>query len=288
MSLRALRSLVAIARHGSFARAAETLGLTPSAVSLHVKTLETEFAVALFDRSHRAVRLTEAGREALLRAEAILAAWDGMGEALASGPDLVGQLRLGAVQTALAGPLPDALARLRAAHPRLRISVSSGMSAELARRIGDGELDAAITTQPVPPWPQGLRFTPAYGHGFWVVAAPHLAGRDARALLTTEPFLRFDKRAWAGRLIDDELRRQAIPVTELMEIDSQEALLRMAANGLGVAIVPLDEREFERAPPLARQPFGSPQLTRSMGLLERDDSARVRFSAALIAELRER
>ncbi|QDL94632.1 LysR family transcriptional regulator (plasmid) [Paroceanicella profunda] len=286
MSLRALRSLVAISRHGSFARAAETLGLTPSAVSLHVKLLEAEFGVALFDRSRRSVRLTEAGREALARAEDILAAWDGIAEALSRGPDLVGQLRLGAVQTALAGPLPDALARLRREHPRLRISVASGMSAELARRIDDGDLDAAITTEPVPPWPRGLRFTPAYGHGFWVVAAPALAGRDPRSLLTTEPFLRFDKRAWAGRLIDAELRRQGIAVTDLMEIDSQEALLHMAANGLGVAIVPMDEADFERSPPLTRMPFGTPQLTRRMGLLEREDSGRARFSAALVETLR--
>ena len=53
MSLRALRTLIAIAQHGSFARAADTVHLTQSAVSLHIKSLEEEINASLFDRSRR-------------------------------------------------------------------------------------------------------------------------------------------------------------------------------------------------------------------------------------------
>ena len=73
MSLRALRTLVAIARHRTFARAGEAIGLTQSAVSLQVKSLEEEFNVRLFDRSRREPALTEAGRIVLAQAEQILA-----------------------------------------------------------------------------------------------------------------------------------------------------------------------------------------------------------------------
>ena len=62
MSLRALRTLQAIARHGSFAAAGKAVGLTQSAVSLQVKVLEEEFGAPLFDRSRRLPVLTEAGR----------------------------------------------------------------------------------------------------------------------------------------------------------------------------------------------------------------------------------
>lgn len=151
MSLKALRTLVTIARHGTFARAADILSLTPSAVSLHIRSLEEELQVCLFDRSRRQVSLTEAGHLAVERAEGILAAYDEMADALVSGPGLHGRLKIGAIQTALAGRLPAALVRIKAEHPHLHISVLSGMSAELARRVEDGELDAAITTEPVPP-----------------------------------------------------------------------------------------------------------------------------------------
>ncbi|MFY7958763.1 MAG: LysR family transcriptional regulator, partial [Elsteraceae bacterium] len=206
MSLRALRTLIAIARHGTFARAGDAIGLTQSAVSLHVKLLEAEFRASLFDRSRRRPTLTEAGLLALERAEALVANYDAIADEIAAGPGLRGRLRLGAIQSALAGPLPSALGRLKQEHPNLRISVASGMSAELAGRIDAGDLDAAITTHPVKPFPAGLAFTPLYADRFWIVAPPDAAGRDADALLTSLPFLRFDKRAWAGRMIEEELR----------------------------------------------------------------------------------
>ncbi len=286
MSLRALRSLVAIARHGSFIRAADVLGLTPSAVSLHVKALEDEFRTKLFDRSRRLVTLTEEGLAAVARAEAILVAYDGIADEIAGGAGLVGRLRLGAIQTALAGPLPEALASLRLEHPGLRISVISGLSAELAKQIDVGDLDAAVTTEPVKPYPADLAFTPLYVDYFWMVASTEHEGASLHHLLETQPFLRFDKRAWAGRIIEEELRRQGLRVREEMELDSQEALARMAASGLGVAIVPLADRDLTRLPPLVRIPFGEPQRERRIGLLESEDNPKRHLTTVLAEALR--
>ncbi|WP_119680864.1 LysR family transcriptional regulator [Indioceanicola profundi] len=287
MSLRALRTLVAIARHGTFGRAADALGLTQSAVSLHVKALEEEFRATLFDRSRRRPVLTEAGHLALQRAEAIIAAYDAIAGEIAAGPGLRGRLRLGAIQTALAGRLPQALGRLKREHPLLRISVASGMSAELAGRVDAGDIDAAVTTEPVKPYPAGLSFEPLYADRFWIIAPPDAAGADARELLTGLPFLRFEKRAWAGRMIEDELRRLGLRVREEMELDSQEALVRMAANGLGVAVVPLADKDLDRLPALTRLPFGEPQRERWVGLLQREDNALFPLTGVLAAALRQ-
>jgi len=281
VSLKALRTLVTIARHGTFARAADLLSLTPSAVSLHIKTLEDELQVPLFDRSRRQVVLTEAGQLAVARAETILAAYDELADALASGPSLRGRLRLGAIHTVLARRLPKALVWIKAYHPDLHISVASGMSAELARRIEDGDLDAAITTEPVSPYPQSLDYTPLFEDRFWAIASPELAGQSLPQLLASQPFLRFDKRAWAGRQIEQELRRQHLQVSEQMELDSQEALARMAVMGLGVAIIPMSDEDLQRLPPATCLPFGEPQLKRRVVLLEHEKSQRRHLSAVL-------
>jgi len=281
VSLKALRTLVTIARHGTFARAADLLSLTPSAVSLHIKTLEDELQVPLFDRSRRQVVLTEAGQLAVARAENILAAYDELADALASGPRLRGRLRLGAIHTVLARRLPKALVWIKAHHPDLHISVASGMSAELARRIEDGDLDAAITTEPVSPYPQSLDFTPLFEDRFWAIASPELAGQSLPQLLASQPFLRFDKRAWAGRQIEQELRRQHLQVSEQMELDSQEALAHMAVMGLGVAIIPVSDEDLQRLPPATCLPFGEPQLKRRVVLLEHEKSQRRHLSAVL-------
>ena len=169
MSLKALRTLVTIARHGTFARAADLLSLTPSAVSLHIKTLEDELQVVLFDRSRRQVVLTEAGQLAVARAETILAAYDELADALASGPSLRGRLRLGAIHTVLARRLPKALVWIKAHHPDqggARSRFEAGVAAD--RRL----LEAG--PEPAPP-------IEVYHRGVGAVAA-RLLVRTARRL----------------------------------------------------------------------------------------------------------
>jgi len=286
MSLRALRTLVAIAQHGSFARAAEAVCLTQSAVSLHVRTLEEDFKATLFDRSRRVPVLTDAGQRAVEQAREVLALYDGIAAELGESGELAGRLRIGAIQTALAGTLPAALAALRRSHPRLRVQVSSGMSAELAIRIDAGELDAAVTTEPVKPYPTGLVSTPLYREGFWIIGPPGLEGLDARRLLQEQPFIRFDRRAWAGRTIDRELRRMRLRVQTDMELDSQEAIVRMVASGLGVAVIPLSDRLLPQLSGLTRLPFCEPQQQRRVVLLEREDKPAGRLAVALAETIR--
>jgi DNA-binding transcriptional LysR family regulator len=287
MSLRALRTLVAIATHGSFVRAAEAVCLTQSAVSLHVRALEQDFDAMLFDRSRRVPVLTEAGRHAVERARQILALYDGIGAELGAEGELHGRLRVGAINTALAGILPAALVALREHHPRLRITVNAGMSAELALRVDAGELDAAVTTEPVKPHPAGLVHQGLYREGFWVIAPPALAGQDSGTLLREQPFIRFDRRAWAGRTIDAELRRMRVDVQDGMELDSLQAIVQMVASGLGVAVVLLSERTRAALPGLACLPFGTPQLERKVVLLEREDRRGGRLAQALAGTIRE-
>lgn len=281
MSLRALRTLLAIAQHGSFARAAEAVHLTQSAVSLHVRGLEEEFNASLFDRSRRLPALTEAGHLAVERAREILAIYDSIGSDLGDGSELRGRLKVGAIQTALAGVLPRALARLGLEHPNLRVNVSSGMSAELATRIESGELDAAVTTEPVKPHPSGLLSTPLYQEGFWIIFPAKLAGSDFRHILQENPFIRFDRRAWAGRTIERELRRLRVRVQTSMELDSQDAIIQMVASGLGVAVIPLSCRDLSQLHGVQRLPFGDPQHLRRVVLLEREDKPAGRLAKAL-------
>lgn len=281
MSLRALRTLLAIAQHGSFVRAAESVHLTQSAVSLHIKSLEDTFNAALFDRSRRLPVLTDAGHVAVERAREIVALYDGIASEIGGDNALRGRLKIGAIQTALASTVPLALAVLRVEHPDLRIHVASGMSAELATQVEAGELDVAITTEPVKPHPYGLVSTPLYEEGFWVIAPGELAGMDFRQLLQQQPFIRFDRRAWAGRTIERELRRMRLRVQTSMELDSQDAIIQMVSSGLGVSVIPLSRQRVEPLQHLAIQPFGSPQRMRRVVLLEREDRPLARLAAAL-------
>lgn len=280
MSIRALRTLRAIARHGSFGRAGEAVGLTQSAVSLQVKTLEEEFAVQLFDRSRRLPVLTEAGRIVLAKAEEVLALYDRIPEALSDERSLAGRLRVGAMPSVLSGILPDALVVLNRAHPRIRIHVSYGLSGELAHQVASGELDVAMTLEPARPHPANQFWSPLYENRFWVIVPPALARQDIRKLLAEQPFIRLDSRAWSGRPIERELRRLRIDVREEMVLGSPETIIRMVQKGLGISILSLSE-ELRAELPLACLPFGEPQLTRRIGLLERQERGKKALVEAL-------
>lgn len=281
MSLRALHTLIAIAQHGSFVRAAQAVHLTQSAVSLHIKSLEEAFNASLFDRSRRLPVLTDAGHLAVERAREIVAIYEGIASEIGGDNELRGRLRIGAIHTALAKALPPALATLAAEHPHLRINVSSGMSAELATRVEAGDLDVAITTEPVKPHPYGLVSTPLYEEGFWIIAPGLFVGQDWRQLLQEQPFIRFDRRAWAGRTIEQELRRMRLRVQTSMELDSQDAIIQMVSSGLGVSVIPLSSHSLQHLNHLYVQPFGLPQKTRRVVLLEREDRPLARPAAAL-------
>ncbi len=281
MSLRALRTLLAIAQHGSFVQAAQSVHLTQSAVSLHIKSLEETFNTSLFDRSRRLPVLTDAGHVAVERAREIIALYDSIASEIGGDNELRGRLKLGVIPTTLTSILPQALAALGAEHPHLRITVASGMSAELATRLEAGDIDVAITTEPVKPHPYGLVSTTLYEEGFWIIAPSALAGLHARQMLEQQPFIRFDRRAWAGRTIERELRRMRLRVQTTMELDSQEAIIQMVTQGLGVAVVPLSSRNLEQLGHLEIQAFGSPQRTRRVVLLEREDRPRARLAVAL-------
>ncbi|WP_279198040.1 LysR family transcriptional regulator, partial [Kitasatospora aureofaciens] len=134
-----------VAHLGSFTAAGERLGFTQSAVSRQIATLEAELGAQLFDRLARGVRLTEHGRTLLPHAEALLERLDTTRRDLVALTELgAGRLRVGAFDSANAELVPSALAAFRAAHPRVEIAPTEGLTAHLLERLADGAIDLAV------------------------------------------------------------------------------------------------------------------------------------------------
>jgi len=279
MSLRSLRSLVAIAERGSFAVAARALNMSQSAISTHIKSLEHEIGVKLFDRQRRPPALNERGLAMVARAREIVSLYTAMGGAVADPDDLSGTLSIGAVPTALTGILPGVLANLRKSHPRLQARVSSGLSGDLAFRAARGEIDCALITEPERPI-EGTLARVVRVDSLVVLAPRGVAGRTDRELIERHPFIRFNRQAWVGRAIEKSLRARDIAVREVMELDSLEAIEGMVAAGLGVSVVPLG-REARLGRGLRALPFGKPPLSRVLCLIERQPNLKRHLTAAL-------
>ncbi|WP_054045770.1 LysR family transcriptional regulator [Alloactinosynnema sp. L-07] len=130
---------------GSFTAAARSLRYTQSAVSRQIAALEEDVAAVLFDRVPRGVRLTDEGRCLLGHADAVLDRLDAARRDLTALREVdTGRLRIGAFATAEAVLVPRAMAAFQAAHPRVELSLSDGLTAAHIGRLRAGELDVAV------------------------------------------------------------------------------------------------------------------------------------------------
>lgn len=272
MSLRHLTTLVTIAEVGSFHAAAERLGITQSAVSMQMKALEDSLRVTLFDRTRRPPTLNALGRSLLERARDLLLRYEALRQSALSGESVVGTLRLGVIPTAGSTLLPRALVDLGAVHPSLKLRIESDLSEALLSRVAQGALDVAIVTRPVS-INKALSARDIALEALVVITPMAPVSDDqpmenGRALLSTRPFVRFNRRTGVGRIVDEALKTQGIPVREAMELDSVEAILAMVTRGLGVAVVPAGSLSPAAARVLRQEPFGDPPVNRRVTLVE--------------------
>jgi DNA-binding transcriptional LysR family regulator len=142
-----LRSFVAVADRESFARAAEQVHRTQSAVTQQMARLEEQLGVALFRKVGRSKRLTEHGVRLLDYARRLLALNDEAVESLAA-PDLRGPLRIGSIYDATEFLLPPLLARFTLLYPNLQIEVHAERTAQLMQALKRGEIEIALTGRP--------------------------------------------------------------------------------------------------------------------------------------------
>lgn len=273
-TIRFLRTFVAIARYGSFAAAADRVALTQAAVSLQMRSLETELKRTLFDRSGRTVVLNAEGRAMLIQAEEILALY----ERLRSGSDasqITGSVGIGTVVSAM-GPLTLAVADVKTSYPALEVRVVAAKSGELASMVEHGDLDGAIVVESSSRLPAGMRFIPLYTEPLVLLTPRSLRGGQVPDILSTRPFLRFDRTLRTGALIDRALRRARLQVQEFLELNAVEALVELVRQEVGVTVVPRLRRSgWERDTALRVLPLGEDLPERRIGLLERREHPRL-------------
>jgi DNA-binding transcriptional LysR family regulator len=160
LNLERLRTLDALARHGSVSGAAEGLHVTTSAVSQQMSKLEREVGQQLLAKNGRGVRLTDAGRLLAEHAARILSQVAlAQSDLEAHRGQVVGELRLAAFPTAARGLFPAALSALRAAHPGLRVTSREREPEPAVLAVVRGDHDLAVVldwyNRPLP-MPEGL------------------------------------------------------------------------------------------------------------------------------------
>jgi DNA-binding transcriptional LysR family regulator len=286
MSIRALRTLISIHRHGSFRAAAESENLSAAAISQQMRNLESSWKLELFERSLRSPKLTATGLALVDEAEVIVAAYDNLADKVRSGEEVSGELILGAVPTTLTGLVPLALTQLKMLHPSIRVRIVPGLSNQLLLQIERGQIHAAVISKPEL-LPRSLSFCKIATEDLVLLAAESTEDLPAIDLLLSQPFIRFNRDAVVGRQIEAWLQNNGIVVNDVMELEGLEAISSMVAAGLGISIVPHRCIVESDHLPLTRIPLGNDVPCRLLGLVSRVDSPKGKVTNAVEAALLE-
>jgi DNA-binding transcriptional LysR family regulator len=247
LNLERLRTLDALARHGSVSAAAEGLHVTTSAVSQQMSKLEREVGQQLLARNGRGVRLTDAGRLLAEHAARILSQVElAESELEARRGQVVGELRLSAFPTAARGLFPAALSALRAEHPALRVRSSELEPERGIRGVVRGDLDLAVVldwyNKPMPA-PDGLVKASLLDDpaDVAVPAGHRLADRDVVDLteFAGDEWITWAEGEFCHEWLMFTLRSKGIEPIVGHRAAETHTQLGLVAAGLGVCIVPL-------------------------------------------------
>lgn len=284
MSIRLLKTLIAVADHKTFSAAADAVFITHAAVSQQMRTLEAELGIALFDRSHRTPELTPLGRAVVARARKLVMDYDTLVPSVLGADGFAGEIVLGAVPTTLTGLAPLAMTTLRAEHAQLRVRIHPALTAALLTGLDRGTLDVALVSKPVV-LPPGIAFLDVAEEPLELVKSADISENDPVKLLETQPFIRFNRDAVVGTFIETWLQNHNIRVSETMELENLEAISSMVHANLGVSIVPRPCVASAYAMPLNRVTLGPKPPTRVLGLAYRKEHPKLRVIEEIHAAL---
>jgi DNA-binding transcriptional LysR family regulator len=288
LELQQLRYFVAVADSGKFTAAARDLHVAQPSISKQVRKLEDELGAVLLERRRTGVVLTDAGAILLPWAKRMLADLDGARSDVAGLATLErGRLSVGATPSLSTVLLPEVLAAFHAEHPGITLSVIEAGSSDLVDRLAAGELDLALVILPVPR-EELFETTPLIREELVLaVAKSHpLARRKTVKVgdLRGVPLVMFRDGYDLRSATITACEQAGFHPTFAVEGAEMDGVLRMAAAGVGVAVVP--RMVVERGGPLVAVRLSQPTLSRSVGVAFRRDRHHSRAADAFVARLR--
>ena len=231
--IRELKTLLAVAREGTFAAAGNKIGLTQAAVSAQMKRLESELGFSLFDRIGPVRTAQFEGPADADQAEELLRLYRHLGSVDREGQS-TSLVNFGAIDSVQRSALPEVLARFHKEFPGCRTRVVPGfvrgtLQSRGRRRDRIGRLDSSSVHAA-----KRSSLDDARSRAVSIDrSAADVKQNDWGELLSTQPFVRYERAAFGGRQVDRFLRSAHITVRELCELGELNAIVRLVARGVG-------------------------------------------------------
>jgi DNA-binding transcriptional LysR family regulator len=282
-----LRALEAIARHGSFSRAARELNLTQPAVSMQVGQLERRVGLPLLERVGKRAFPTRAGEVLLVHAaRAFHELQAGLEHVQELRGRVAGRVRIGTSNSISVYLLPLALRRFRARFPEVELAVVTGVASDVTRAILANDLDVGLVSLPVRE--RQLAVTPFFRDEMVAIAPAESRwrrhGRVRADDLAAQPLI-LDRGSTTRHTIDGWFHRAGLAPRVAMELGNTEAMKKFVEAGLGLSVT---SRFAVKADVAERRLVAlglEPPLFRQIGLVRRRDKPVTPTLAALLGAL---
>jgi len=270
-----LRAFVASADLGSFRAAADSLNISPSALSRRVEKLETAFGVRLFERTTRKMELTVAGRSFVEKARNVLTELEsslfGM-EDLAQ--RLTGLVTIACVPSAVSFFLPTAIDKYHRSYPGIRVRLIDENSSVVFLAVARGEADFGLTY--IGTQEPDIEFSPILQDPFVLACLRHHPLANQKSVTWSEiaqydDYMVLAQGSGNRTLIDNALANTVRPPQWFCEVQHVPALVSLIEAGLGIGVVPKLALPRDKHRSLVSIPLTEPTVARTLGVIRRRD-----------------
>jgi LysR family transcriptional regulator, carnitine catabolism transcriptional activator len=284
LSMKHLRTIVTLARFGSFIAAASYLRMSQPGVSRIVQQAEARLGVKLFARGTRSVSQTEAGREFIPAAERLLGEFLQQSQkARALDGEMRGQLIISSLMSISHRVLPAALVAFRKKHPKMHVQIREGLTSAVAEDVRSGIADFGIGN--ALGLSEGIVAEALVDEPCYVVMPKRhrLAVRPSVTLkdIGEEPMISMPSDSGLRRTLDMAANERGVVFNHSIVTNQFGSLFDFVARGLGLAIVPASALPSAGGSVIAVRPL-RPAITRRIGILRLGDKNLMPASQAFL------
>jgi DNA-binding transcriptional LysR family regulator len=262
-----IRSFLAIAKHGSFTRAARALNLSQPALTVQIRQLEDVLNVRVLDRNTRTVQVTRIGKELVPVFERILNELDsvvGGIKKLASKSH--GIVRLACLPSFAETILPAAIVKFRGRHPSIQFVLKDGVGRKIVQLVKTDAVDFGIAAGQInDPELETSVLTQDRIHAIYL--APHPLERERKITaenLTNYPLIMMDEDSTVRQVVDRALLNLRLTIKPAIEATYMSTAVGMARARLGVALLPSTAIEAHGLGRLRSRPIEGKYFRRSI------------------------
>jgi DNA-binding transcriptional LysR family regulator len=272
ITLRRVRSFIAVADLGGFRKAADELSVSQSALSAHIRELEDQLGMPLLRRTTRQVRLTENGEMFLGRIRRTLDDFEAIIDEMKEQATIQrGRAIVASVPSIAANVLPGIFVKFMKEHPGIAVQISDDRAEVIENRVRRGEVDFAIG-------PSGDRHSELeFEHivddpYFAIFPRSHPLAQSRTVTLkrfSAYPLVLMRTGLNMRQVLDDAASGAGLTLRPAHEVYHHDTLTGIVAAGLGIGAMPSLTISMVRHPQLAMARIVDPKIARAMGILKR-------------------